>query len=86
MRQNVPQRACLIGGRVTDSTNYDDWAPTGFNVAIVLQRGSQVKAFVHSGPPPATCSAFLESIPDQGERGLEASALEPIEGNVRLTP
>ena len=77
----------LIGGPVIDSTNYDDWAPVGSQVAIVLQRGSPVKAFIHSEDPPrASCAAFLESLPDEGSPGFELSALEPIEGTIDLRP
>ncbi len=79
----------MIGGLVTDSTNYDDWAPVGSYVAIVLQRGSPVKAFLHSEAPDplrASCPAFLEGIPDEGEPGFESSYLEPIEGTIELRP
>ena len=77
----------LIGGLVTDSTNYDDFAPKGGRVAIVLQRGSPVKAFIHAeypDPPGANCQAFLEGVPDVGDPGFEPSALEPIEGTIEL--
>ncbi len=77
----------LIGGPVTESTNYDDWAPVGSHVAIILKRGSPVKAFIHSEDPPlASCPAFLDSLPDEGDPGFELSALEPIEGTIDLRP
>jgi hypothetical protein len=79
----------LIGGPVTDSTNVDEYAPTGSNVAIVLQRGSPVKAFFwfeHPEPPGASCLAFLGTIPDVSDPGFESSALEPIEGTIELGP
>ena len=41
----------VIGGPVTDSTNVDEYAPEGSNVAIVLQRGSPVKAFLNLEHP-----------------------------------
>jgi hypothetical protein len=73
----------LIGGTVTASRNYDDWAPTGSNVAIVLQRGSPVKAFLHSASP-GPCQAFVEGIPDLGEPGFDPGVLEPIAGTIDL--
>jgi hypothetical protein len=78
----------LIGGTVTDSVNYADWAPKGGRVAIILQRGSPVNAIIHSesGTAHATCTAFLGSIPDVGDPGFESNALEPIEGTVTLRP
>ena len=77
----------LIGGPVTDSTV--DLAPEGANVAIVLQRGSPVKAEIWlEGPDPhePSCPAFLETIPDLGDPGRDPSALEPIEGTIELRP
>ena len=42
----------LIGGPVIDSTKgYVESAPEGSNIAIVLQRGSPVNAFIHAGAP-----------------------------------
>ena len=79
----------VIGGQVTDSTNVDESAPEGSNVAIVLQRGSPVKAvfwFEHPDPHEASCPAFLEGVPDAGDSGSEPSALEPIEGTIELRP
>lgn len=79
----------LIGGPVTDSTNVDDSAPTGSNVAIVLQRGSPVRAVFwleHPDPHEASCPAFLDSIPDVGDPEFEPIGLEPIEGTVELRP
>ena len=78
----------VIGGPVTESTNVEI-APKGSNVAIVLQRGSPVKAvfwFEHPDPHEASCPAFLEGVPDAGDSGSEPSALEPIEGTIELRP
>ena len=77
----------VIGGPVTESTNVDDSAPTGSNVAIVLQRGSPVRAFFwleHPDPHEASCPAFLDSVPDVGDPDFEPTALEPIEGTIEL--
>ena len=77
----------LIGGPVTESTV--ELVPEGSNVAIVLQRGSPVKAEVWlEGPDPhlASCPAFLETIPDLEDSGRDPSALEPIEGTIELRP
>ena len=79
----------LIGGPVTDSTNVDEYAPAGSNVALVLERGSPAKAviwFEHPEPHQASCPAFLETIPDEGDSGFEPAALEPIEGTLELRP
>ena len=79
----------MIGGPVTDSTNYDQFAPKGSNVAIVLQRGSPVKAFIHPelpNPHAASCAVFLETVPDEGDPEFESSSLEPIEGTIELRP
>ena len=79
----------LIGGPVTDSTNVDEYAPKGSHVAIVLQRGSPVKAVIwleHPEPHEASCPAYLESIPDEGAPGFDPSGLEPIEGTIELRP
>jgi hypothetical protein len=73
----------LIGGVVTDSTNYEDWAPTGSYVAIVLRRGSPVSALLDSGDG-ATCAAFLEGIPDEGDPAFDPSLMEPIDGTIQL--
>jgi hypothetical protein len=79
----------MIGGPVIESTKvYVEDAPQGSNIAIVLQRGSPVKAYVEvegPGPHEASCPAFLETIPDLGDPEHDA-ALEPIEGNVELRP
>jgi hypothetical protein len=79
----------LIGGPVTESQNVDDNAPEGSNVAIVLERGSPVKAFFwleHPDPHEPSCPAFLESIPDKGDSASQPSALEPIQGTIELRP
>jgi hypothetical protein len=78
-----------IGGRVTDSTNVDEYAPEGSNVAIILERGSPVKAviwFEHPEPPGASCPAFLETVPDAGDSGFDPADLEPIDGTIELRP
>ena len=78
----------VIGGPVTESTNAEI-APEGSNVAIVLQRGSPVKAVFwleYPDPHEASCAAFLESVPDEGDPGFQPSALEPIEGTIELRP
>lgn len=73
----------IIGGLVTDST-YRDFFVEGIRVAIALLRGSPVKAFYHfpEGPPPSTCPAFLDIVPDS----LTNEVLEPINGSVELAP
>jgi hypothetical protein len=80
----------LIGGPVTESTNGSvEAAPEGSNVAIILERGSPVKAvFWLESPDPheASCPAFLATIPDEGDPGYEPGGLEPIEGTVELRP
>jgi hypothetical protein len=79
----------VIGGPVTAATNVDDSAPEGSNVAIVLQRGSPVKAVFwleHPDPHEASCPAFLASIPDEGDPEFTPNALEPIEGTIELRP
>ena len=79
----------LIGGLVTDTTNVARVGLEGSNVAIVLKRGSPVKAVLwleHPEPHEAICPAFLESIPDEGEPGFESSDLGPIAGTIELRP
>ena len=79
----------VIGGSVTASTNYDEYAPMGSHVAIVIKRGTPAQAsfsFEHPDPPEASCVPFLEKIPDVGEPGYEPHDLEPIEGTVDLRP
>ena len=73
----------IIGGLVTDST-YSDFFVEGIHVAIALQRGSPVRAFYHfpEGPPPSTCPAFLDVVPDSST----SEFLEPINGSVHLAP
>jgi hypothetical protein len=73
----------IIAGVVTDST-YGEFFVQGTRVAIALQRGSPVKAFFHfpEGPPPSTCPAFLDIVPDS----LTNEVLEPINGSVELAP
>ena len=80
----------LIGGPIIESTKgYVESAPEGSNIALVLQRGSPVKAEIyveHPDPHEASCPAFLESIPDLGDAERPPSALEPIEGTIELRP
>ena len=79
----------LIGGLVTESTNFDEYAPEGTRVAIVFQRGAPVTSlfwFEQPDPPAATCAGFLDGIPDVGDSRLKPSDLEPIEGTVELRP
>ena len=78
----------MIGGPTTDSTNVDDYAPVGSNVALVLERGSPVKAVIwfEYPDPQASCPAFLESIPDGPDSAFEPAALEPIDGTLELAP
>jgi hypothetical protein len=79
----------LIGGPITDSTKgYVDSAPVGSNIAMVLQRGSPVKAYIHvehPDPHEPSCPAFLQSIHDLGNAESDAS-FEPISGTVELRP
>jgi hypothetical protein len=78
----------LIGGPIIDATKaYVESAPEGSNIALVLQRGSPVKAEIfveYPGPHEPSCPAFLESIPDLGDPERDPSALEPIEGTIEL--
>ena len=73
----------IIGGLVTDST-YSEFFVERTRVAIALLRGSPVKAFYHfpEGPPPSTCPAFVDVVPDSSTNGF----LEPINGTVELAP
>ena len=73
----------IIAGVVTDST-YSEFFVEGTRVAIALLRGSPVKAFFHfpEGPPPSTCPAFVDIVPDS----LTNEVLEPINGSVELAP
>ena len=80
----------LIGGPITESTGiYQESAPVGKNVAMVLQRGSPVKAEVAgewADPHQPSCSEFLDTIPDLGDADRDPAALEPIEGTIELRP
>lgn len=80
----------IIGGPVIESTKgYVESAPEGKNIAIVLERGSPVKAEIwveHPDPHEPNCPAFLESIPDLGDPDRDPTALEPIEGTIELRP
>jgi hypothetical protein len=75
-----------IGGLVTQST-FDDGFPQGHRVAIVLQRGSPVKAvwWITSATeaPAASCQTLVEGTIDPAEVSRD---LEPITGNVELGP
>ena len=81
--RTTPGGLIVIGGDITDSTHSN--AKKGTRMAIVLQRGSPVKAFPHfedPDPPASTCLAFVESVTDAGAE----SALVPIKGTVQLGP
>lgn len=81
--RTTPDGLTIIAGVVADST-YSEFFVEGTRVAIALLRGSPVKAFFHfpEGPPPSTCSAFLDIVPDS----LTNEVLEPIDGSVELAP
>jgi hypothetical protein len=83
--ERTPSGLVLVGGLVTASRSYEDWAPVGTNVAVVLQPGTPVKAFIHSGDGP-DCAHFLLGIGDIGDPQFESTALEPIEGSVDIQP
>ena len=72
----------LIAGTVSESAN--DAFPEGSRFAIILQRGSPVRASFMFGEtlPGATCLNFLEG-PIDAEVG---SGLRPIEGTIELRP
>lgn len=76
----------LIGGPIIESTKgYVESAPKDTNVALILQRGSPVKAefFIeHPDPHEPDCMAFLDSIDDQRPSGV----LQPIDGTIELRP
>ena len=62
----------VIGGLVTDSSSVDEVAPEGSNVAIILQRGSPVKAVFwleHPDPHEASCPAFRRADGHPHEEG-----------------
>ena len=78
-----------IGGDVTQST-YSE-TPTGTRAAIVLERGSPVKAiFVWQGtdPPSASCQAFFDAMIATGGAGtIRADGMmKSIEGTLELAP
>ena len=75
----------MLGGLVTDSQNYDDWAPVGSRVAIVLQPGSPARAFLDA-TAVLGCAPFLASIGDIGDAAFDSSALEPIDGTIDIKP
>jgi len=59
--------------------------PEGCKIALVLQLGSPVKTvlrFEHPDPHPASCPAFLESVPDVGAR----AAWSRSQGTIELRP
>lgn len=73
-----------IGGDVTQST-YSE-TPAGTRAALVIKRGSPVKAsFVWQGsdPPSASCQAFFDDMLALGDVG---PGMEPILGTVELRP
>jgi len=74
-----------IGGDVTQST-YSE-TPTGTRAAIVLERGSPVKAiFVWQGSAPrsASCQAFFDDMAALDE--ISEAGLGPVEGTVEFGP
>ena len=76
-----------IGGDVTASTNSD--APTGTRAAIVLLRGSPVKAIMvwqMDDPQSASCQAFFDDMLAIDGTGDIRAAMEPIEGTLELGP
>lgn len=76
-----------IGGDVTESTNSD--APAGTRAAIVLLRGSPVKAIFAwqmNDPRSASCQAFFDDMIPSGGTGEIQAGMEPIEGTVELGP
>lgn len=73
-----------IGGDVTASTNSD--APTGTRAAIVLLRGSPVKAIFAwqmNDPRSASCQAFFD---DMIAGDDVRAGMEPIEGTLEFGP
>ena len=79
----TPGGLIVIGGSTTTSTF--ELAPTDSRVAIVLERGSPVRAHPHfeaPDPPAETCLEFLDTVTDADS----ALVLEAIEGNVELGP
>jgi hypothetical protein len=74
----------MIGGPIIESTNgYDESTPEGTNIAVILQRGSPVRAVFwieHPDPHEPDCATFLASLSDQ------QSGLEPIVGTIELRP
>ena len=69
----------LIGGNATTSSH--DAVPEGSRVAIPMEPGTppSVGFWFEEEPPAASCSAFLESIPDD-----VADFLQPITGDLEL--
>ena len=71
----------VIAGTVSDSTL--DPFPEGSRAAIILQRGSPVRAgFMFGDASSASCLTFLEGDID----GEATAGLEPIEGTIELRP
>jgi hypothetical protein len=71
----------LIGGDATTSTH--DAVPQGSRVAIPIQPGTPPSAgfWFEEPPPAASCSEFLEGVPDD-----VVEFLQPIEGDLELAP
>jgi len=81
--RTTPGGLIVIGGDITASTHSE--AKAGTRMAIVIERGSRVKAFPHfedPEPPASTCLAFLETVTDAGA----ADALTPIRGTIEFGP
>jgi hypothetical protein len=76
-----------IGGDVTESTNSE--APAGTRAAIVLKRGSPVKAIFAwqmNDPRAASCEAFFDAIVALEGSGNIQAGMGPVEGTLELGP
>ena len=71
----------LIGGDATSSTH--DAVPEDTRVALAAQPGTPatVGFWFEEAPPAASCSEFLEGVPDD-----VAEFLQPITGDLALAP
>jgi len=81
--RTTPGGLIVIGGDITASTH--TYAKLGTRTAIVLERGSPMRAYPHfedPDPPAATCLGFLDTVTD----AAAADALVPINGTVDLGP
>ena len=76
-----------IGGDITASTTSD--TPAGTRAAIVIERGTPVKAifvFQFDDPQSATCQAFFDDMIAIPETGDIRAVMEPIDGTLELGP